>query len=310
MNSSCTENVYLCISIDTECDHDPYWIRSNPLTFHSLTDGLPNRLQPLFNDIGAIPTYLLTVEVLEDEESLKSLLELHGRYEFGTHLHGAFVEPEKKFYDYSGVDSPDFQCNYPEQLEYEKLKNLTELFREKLGYSPTSFRAGRYGAGNNTIAALKKLGYKVDSSVTPHIIWTEPMGSVDFRSAPAQPYWPSKSDLCEPSDIHADNDVLEVPISMRSRLLRNQPDWFRPWFSDFNSMKQVVQYQIKKYSSQKNVVLNMMFHSMEIIEKASPYPQNPDEVKQFLNDTHQILNWCSNEGVEFIGLTELHSKFN
>ncbi len=64
--ASKTERVVVTISIDTECDHDVNWARANPLTFDSINEGLPNRLQPVYNEVGAIPTYLLTVEVLEE----------------------------------------------------------------------------------------------------------------------------------------------------------------------------------------------------------------------------------------------------
>ena len=105
------EDIIVTISIDTECDHDVNWIRSKPLTFDSITEGVPNRLQPAFDEVGAVPTYLLTVEVMEDEASVEALKNLKGEYEYGTHLHAAFIEPEKKFYDYAGIDSPDFQLS-------------------------------------------------------------------------------------------------------------------------------------------------------------------------------------------------------
>jgi len=186
-----TERVIVTISIDSECDHDVHWARSNPVRFDSITEGLPNRLQPVFTDVGAIPTYLLTVEVLEDEASVNSLRELPGRYEFGTHLHASFIEPDKRYTDYAGVDCPKFQCNDPEEIEYEKLKNISQLFEEKLGSKPTSFRAGRYGAGPQSLRSLEKLGYLVDTSVTPKMRWEEPGGAVDFRHAPLQPYTPA-----------------------------------------------------------------------------------------------------------------------
>ncbi|MCB1754539.1 MAG: hypothetical protein KDJ38_03400 [Gammaproteobacteria bacterium] len=310
MSKSNIEDVYLTISIDTECDHDPNWVRSDPLTFHSITDGMPNRLQPLFMDVGAIPTYLLTVEVLEDDESVAALKSLKGDYEYGTHLHAAFIEPEKKHYDYAGVDSPDFQCAYSEDVEFKKLENLTALFREKLAMNPTSFRAGRYGAGVNTIDALQNLGYKVDTSVTPHIRWTEPNGEVDFRRAPEQPYIPSNKDLALVSENPSREALLEVPVTVKSRLIRRHPRWFRPWFSDVEQMKNIFNYHLRKYAKRKAVSINMMFHSMEVIEKASPYPQTSDDVKRYLDDTHEILTWCAGQGVHFVGLSELHGKFS
>ena len=90
------EKVYLIITIDTECDYDPDWVRSSPLTFRSINEGIPECLQPLFNSIGAIPTYLLTVEVMEQGECVRTLQSLQGSHELGRHLHSAFIEPEKK----------------------------------------------------------------------------------------------------------------------------------------------------------------------------------------------------------------------
>lgn len=301
------EKIVVTISIDTECDHNPQWIRSNPLRFDSIVEGLPNRLQPAFDAVGAIPTYLLTVEVLEDEASVNALNAMRGNYEYGTHLHAAFIEPEKKFFDYAGVDSPDFQCSYAPDIEYQKLANLTSLFQSKLGHAPTSFRAGRYGASADSVNSLQRLGYKVDTSVTPHMQWKEPQGSVDFRKAPEQPYFPSQHNLSLPEDF-TDGRILEVPVSVKPRLFRD-PRWFRPWFASVEQMKEVFRYQLKRHSDASVLSINMMFHSMEVIEKASPYPQSADDVKRFIDDMQTALHWCAEEGAVFAGLSDLHDLY-
>lgn len=310
MSKRTPEEILLTISIDTECDHDPAWARSAPLRFDSINIGMPERLQPLFNEVGAIPTYLLTVEVLEDDESVESLKSLQGNYEYGTHLHAAFVEPQKKFYDYAGVDSPDFQSSYAPEIEHAKLRTLTELFKSRLGYAPTSFRAGRYGAGNHTLAALRDLGYKVDTSVTPHIRWFEPNGQADYRRAPEQPYFPSVKQLNRAGNQPvASSDVLEVPVTVRNRLFRRYPRWFRPWYSSVDEMKDIFHYHLRRYGQQQTLVINMMFHSMEVIEAASPYPQSSDDVKKYLDDTYEILDWARSEGVTFKGLSDVREYF-
>lgn len=301
------ERLLITISIDTECDHDPQWVRSSPLRFESITEGLPHRLQPVFVDTGAVPTYLLTVEVLEDADSVAALNALTGEYEYGTHLHAAFIEPEKKYFDYAGVDSPDFQCASAPEIEYRKLQNLTRLFERKLGHSPTSFRAGRYGAAAQSIDSLQRLGYKVDTSVTPHLRWKEPNATVDFRRAPEQPYFPAPGTIIEPGEPGGDR-LLEVPVSVKPRLFRD-PRWFRPWFASVDQMKQVLRYQMKRHSDRRILNVNMMFHSMEIIEKASPYPQSSDDVSRFLDDMRQVLHWCAGEGAEFVGLSALHEAY-
>jgi hypothetical protein len=302
-----TEKVLFLVTIDTECDHDPHWVRSKPLRFESITAGIPERLQPAFDAAGAVPTYLLTVEVMEDEASVGALRALKGRYEYGTHLHSAFIEPEKKFHDYAGVDSPDFQCHCAPDVERRKLENLTNLFVSRFGYRPRSFRAGRFGAGPNTIRSLAQLGYLADTSVTPHIRWRHPDGDVDYRGAPEQPYIPRPDAL---AGIAPDGrgDILEVPITMRRHWFRG-PYWLRPWFSSVASMKETLRYHLRRYGDRPIVVLNMMFHSMEVIAKASPYPQTDGEVQRFLDDLSAVLHWCRGEGIAFSGLADAAKTF-
>jgi len=307
MQKSTVEKVSVVITIDTECDHDSHWVRAKPLTYHSVVDAVPQLLQPAFQDVGAVPTYLLTVEVMENAACVNALRKLQGRHELGTHLHAAFIEPEKKFYDYAGVDSPDFQCFYSPEVEYKKLENLTQLFQQSFGYSPKSFRAGRFGAGIATLESLEKLGYLVDTSVTPHMHWTEPKGEVDYRRAPEQPYVPAKGSMLVKGDPHA-RHLLEVPVTTMRRHFRG-PAWFRPWFSSVNQMKKVATHYLHRHRGQKEVVLNMMFHSMEVVPAASPYPQTVSEVERFIGDMHEVLSWCRSQGFEFCGLADLHPRF-
>jgi len=241
------QKLKVTVSIDTECDHDPNWVRADPISFESITEGVPNRLQTAFDSIGAVPTYLLTVEVMENKECVQALQALQGEYEFGTHLHAAFIEPQKKFHDYAGIDSPDFQCSYPENIEFQKLANLTDLFEQSFGYKPTSFRAGRYGANAISLNNLQKLGYKVDTSVTPYIRWSEPNATVDFRKAPEQPYFPAKDEIVV-SGNYSEQRILEVPVTVKPRLLRRTPIWFRPWFASVSQMKDIVRYQLRKHA--------------------------------------------------------------
>jgi hypothetical protein len=307
MASRHPEKALVAITIDTECDHDPRWARSRPLAFRSVIEGLPSRLQPALEAVGARPTYLLTVEVLENPEAVEALRALAGSYELGTHLHSAFIEPEKKFQQYAGVDSPDFQCHCAPNVEYRKLDNLTRLFEQRFGYRPLTFRAGRFGAGPATLSSLERLGYLVDTSVTPHIRWKHPDGDVDYRGAPEQPYFPVSGSLIVP-DESAQTGVLEVPVSMKPRWLRG-PRWLRPWFSSVPAMKAVVEYQLARHAARPVVVLNMMFHSMEVIPEASPYPQSEADVERFLDDMCEVLFWCRRQGMAFASAAEVHAEF-
>lgn len=70
-----------------------------------------------------------------------------------------------------------------------------------------------------------------------------------------------------------------------------------------------MRYQLRRHRSQRVVVLNMMFHSMEIIPQATPYPQDQDQVKRFVDDMTTVLDWCGAMGVSFCGLSALRQHF-
>lgn len=305
MTKALTEKVFVLITIDTECDHDPRWVRSNPLGFRSVTEGIPERLQPRMRAIGAVPTYLLTVEVMENPACVATLRSLSGPHELGTHLHAAFIEPDKKFFDYAGVDSPDVQCFCPPEIEHRKLENLTRLFHSQFGYAPRTFRAGRFGAGAETINSLQRLGYLVDTSVTPHILWQHGDGNVDFRRASEQPYFPAPADICA---AQAARGILEIPVSI-GKTWTGRTRWFRPWFSSVREMKRVAESHLSRHRRNEIVVLNMMFHSMEVIPQASPYPQSESDVQRYLDDMLAVLAWCKEQGMQFATPTQVATAY-
>src|SRR5258707_2132156 len=162
------QRVFLCVTIDCECDKGPGWRSQLPMRFDAVSEGIARRLSPLFAHHRAKPTYLLSSEVIRDAASRSILASLSGSRELGTHLHGEYVETDGPI---AQVTS-DFQRDYPLDVERHKLGLLTEQFRSAFGERPRSFRAGRFGIGTHTVPLLEELGYEVDSSVTPFVDWT------------------------------------------------------------------------------------------------------------------------------------------
>ena len=297
---------FLVVTIDVECDYDgsPTWYYSNPLTFYSVTDAIPNRLQPLFNRYGAKPTYLISNVVLENDESTKVLSSLDGEYELGAHLHGDYLEPNKRIFRYDGSKNWDNQCLYDKEVEFEKMRNLTQLFRSKIGTNPSSFRAGRYSAGGNTICSLSQLGYKVDTSVTPHIIWKDKTRLLDFTKASEQPYHPDFNSITTPGDT----DILEVPISIRKGIF-SRNHWLRHTLSTTSKMIRVIKSYSKKYSHEDFIVHNMMFHNVEVFPKVSPYTQTEEKCYEYLERIEKVLKYCQSKGITFLTLSEVYDVY-
>lgn len=319
------QRILLAITIDTEHDCSPTWHTADPLTFTSVTEGIPQRLQPIFNKYGARPTFLLTAGVMEDEASIKTLCELEGIYELGTHLHGDFVEPERSIKYYPNTLASEMQCFYPVEIESAKLRNLTSLYKNRFGCAPLSFRAGRFGADAQTLAQLVQLGYKVDTSVTSNVVWDDPYGHLDFTCAPEQPYYPSSDGICNEGEL----DILEVPVTIDRHVLppsflrkffvvsgvQNipkvgnflfKPLWLRPSFSSTRNMISVIKRYVTRYQDEQMIVLNMMFHSMEVMPGKSPYVLTKKDCRSFLGRIEAVLAYCSNEGVGFARLTDVY----
>ena len=153
------------------------------------------------------------------------------------------------------------------------------------------------GADDDTLRWLAALGYNVDTSVTPHIDW-RPKGGPDFTGYPDQPYWIEESKL------------LEVPVTIGGKRFLLLPDkwfcykWLRPSIMSCYEIKRLIDKFTQK--NRESVVLNMMFHSMEIIPNASPYVRSKVSQRRFLRKLKNIFKYLKSSNFESKTLTEVY----
>jgi len=317
---------YLVVTVDVEPDASSNWHYSEPLDFKAVHIGIKERLQPLFDEWNIVPTYLINNIVLEDPSSVEVFRQLPGRYELGTHLHPEFIEPAKIYHVYAGKKGQASCCFCPPEIEFEKIKNITNLFQKDFGYQPTAFRAGRYSAGANTVRSLAELGYLVDTSLTPHLCWDDKSMecSLDFRNAPEQPYWTSEKDIVQ-EDPHG--KLLEVPISIgmfsrnvlrefvvslggvRHDFRKYRPIWLRPYYSTADQMKKIARQYSLTYENKDQLVLNMMFHNVELLPGLSPYTKTESECGRYRDQLRHFFSFCVQENYSSVGLSELHHLY-
>jgi hypothetical protein len=310
-----------------EPDCSSTWHYSDPLGFKGVSEGIAQILQPLFNKYDIIPTYLINNVVLEDDRSVKTFLHLPGKYELGTHLHPEFIEPQKKYTDYAGKKGEANCCFYPPQIEFEKIKNITLLFENRFGFRPASFRAGRYSAGSNTMQSLANLGYLVDTSITPHLCWNDRTREkpVDFTGAPEQPYFMDEDDITKEN---AGGKILQVPISITLKkrpvlrefivsggglihtLRKHKPIWLRPYYSSSDDMIELARLYLTTYQHRDKIVLNMMFHNVELLPGLSPYSQSEEQCKKYWEQLDVFFSFCKRENFAGISLSELRGVYN
>ena len=302
----------LIVTIDTECDKRSDWRCRHPLGFSGIEIGVANCLQPVFNDHGIRPVYFISPEVLCHRDSCDLLRSLKN-VELASHLHGDFLLPEIETWDVGRSVADDLQFEYSPLLERNKMRVLTELFTQQFDRRPFSFRAGRFGVGVHSGKILQELGYRVDSSVTPHIAWTDRSGNKlpDFRGAPEYPYFVSENgNLWK----QGKSTLLEVPVTVlpTGSVPANNPGepiWLRPWYSDATTLCRVVD-RVLAQPAQGGIFrpLVMMFHNVEVIAGGSPYPQTESEVQRFLDQLRTVFDYAAKRGIEACTLEEYYNK--
>lgn len=299
--------VFLCVSIDCECDKGPGWKTQRPLRFAGVHSGVLERIHPLMSRHGGKPTYLLSPELLRDPACVDAFAALPG-CELGAHLHGEMAEPGA----FAPEITSDVQRDYPFELERAKMASLTSSFRSAFGRGPASFRAGRFGIGPNTLPILEQLGYSVDSSVTPGVDWSGVSRGLTFSDAPRQPYFPKTSDPAKPGRSR----VLEVPVTTAPPLAARlplvgrlaQPRWLRPTWSSARALVRTARDAIesaRREGDRRAIVLNAMFHNVEIVAGASPYAATDRAATTLLSRLDALLSWARSEGVKAVGLGDV-----
>jgi hypothetical protein len=295
----------LCVSIDCERDKGAHWRVQRPAAFTGIHDGIARRLHPLFGAFGVKPTYLLSPEVIRDAPSADCLARLPGAFELGTHLHAEYVGPDAD----DEVESTMFQAALPPAIERAKLRALTELFIDRFQRAPRSFRAGRFGIGPASLPILAELGYEVDSSVTPLLDWSGAgAGGPSFREAPLHPYRP---DPARPAR-RGEGPLWEVPVTIRSAWWRRVPAlgrrlphrWLRPTWGTARSLIALARRVLQERADQP-VVLNVMFHNVEVVAGASPYARDRGQADAILRRLAALLAFARDAGVRSVGLGEL-----
>lgn len=323
----------LVITIDTEEDNQ--WKQSNATPTTENIKCIP-RFQELCDRYGLKPTYLCTYGVVKSEEFDNILRGYHGEgiAEIGAHLHPWATPPFEGHYQNDLYERPH-PSELPLEVFRKKLEALTDLMVSKGGLKPRSYRAGRWGFCASHIQVLLDLGYQVDCSVTPFVSWQHHMGKdeggPDFRSAPVEPYFLDSEDVC----ARGVSGLMEVPVTilyttpvMRSskylqrqfskyrrtlacrilgRVFNLDPKWFRPYPDMTTKALENVYYGALK---QGLPVVEMMFHSSELMAGGSPYNPTPDSIENLYAKLESVFDTLSTNNVQSVTLQEFVDEYS
>ena len=143
-----------------------------------------HRLQDLFDELGAVPSYLVSYAIVAQEAGFRPLVPYlaAGRAVIGAHLNPWATTPHREQVN----DVNSYPGNLPRELEAAKLAALGRQVERSLGVRPTVYKAGRYGTGPNTAAILEEQGFEIDVSPAPAMDFRAE-GGPDFTRHSAQP---------------------------------------------------------------------------------------------------------------------------
>jgi hypothetical protein len=315
--------LYLLVGIDTEGDNQ--WSAEARVNqrFENIY-ALP-ALHALFRRHNVRPTYLITHPVARDPRSAEVLRGFlaEGHSEIGAHHH-AWETPPCTADD---VTRHPYALSLPERQFTEQVASLGDAINEAVGQRPWSYRSGRFGFSVAHVPVLEKAGYRVESSIAPLFYEAHKHGP-DFVSAPNTPYFLSYDDATAPGS----SNLLEVPVSAglhrrmpawlqhqwarapwnytTKRILRKaglaRLMWLRPSYSSLDDMCALA----RRLKEDRVPVLNVIFHSSEIIVGGSPYNRNTEELAAFFDRLDRFFDFAMNRlGAVPVTFTEFRALY-
>lgn len=278
------------------------------------------RLRFISQEFGFPLTLLTTYQVARDPAACRVLAhwrEEHGA-EIGAHLHSWNTPPFRDLPEPEPVRSEKLPLN----LLREKLRSLVTGLKEGLGVTPRSFRMGRFDWGPKVLALLPEFGLKVDSSMRP---LTQDLGGPDHFLVPADPFLLPRVAPGAAALLEAPLTLVPVcPGSPRLiyRLSRRLPprggELLRRAFPYAGVMGPqptmfslpVMRWSAQRHRGQGGRVLNLYFHSSELLPGGNPRFPTEAAVSGLVRKIRRFLEWLAATGpVQGITLGELYADY-
>ena len=240
-------------------------------------------LMKLFTERNIKGLFFVDIPEIADhgEEKIEQVLkdiEANG-HDAGVHVHPDHIADINRRYLWQ----------YTREEQYEIIARCTEFYVKVLKKQPLSFRAGRYGADNNTLQILDKLGYKYDMSefhssryckITPEVTWNRIV-------------------TC------GQNGLKEVPVTTFRSL--STPFYSRNDQIDSGNVPSEFRRNIQAIISEGSVdVVSMFFHSFQFLNWRK-HPDEPAFSKQRHKKSIVNLDYLLEQDVRFISEEDLET---
>ncbi len=310
MNSSLRKK--FIITIDTEADNQ--WDSNHECSTEN-AEYLP-RFQELAEKYGYKPVWLTTYEMAENEYFVNYFKNKQDANlcEIGMHLHAWNTPPSYNLE--SKTKERSYLIEYPLEVMEEKIKSLDNLLLEKFNVKPISHRSGRWATNEEYFKLLKKYGYKMDCSITPHINWKNSLGQTGISGSD----YSKESE--KPNEIY--ENILEIPMTIKKvhmldlkksyslkkkfkkiiRYIIGQKQWVRPSNSfDISGIKRVIDI-----CNKNGEYVMFMIHSSELMPNGSPNFKNEADIEKLYKNIDDIFSYVKSLGYEGITLRDYYKE--
>jgi hypothetical protein len=259
-----------------------------------------DRLQAIVDHYRVRPTYVIDYPVATKPDGYQPLLDIHssGGADIGAHLHPWVNPPLTE----DVVPRNSFGCRLG-ALEHEKLRVLRDAIAGPFGMAPKVFKAGRYGFGETTAAALEDLDFDIDVSINPRWNYSHE-GGPDFDGFDTQPFlfgrtrWlleiPCSTDYVGMAgeagrSLHTFAD-RRAPRSLRlvgllSRLGIANKVMLTPEGHSLDELKALTRTLVGRGVR----TLTLTLHSPSLMAGCTPYVRTEQQLQQFLD---RIRGYC------------------
>lgn len=310
--------MYFTVTVDTE--EDDWGAYTKPVYGVENLRRVP-RLQEMLHRRGVRPTYLITYPVATDPAAAAMLAAwaADGACEVGTHPHPWNTPPIEE--DLTPHNS--FISNLPPDLQFEKIRTLTETIERQIGVRPTSYRSGRWGFSDDIARHLIRLGYTVDSSIYPMTDWSV-WGGPDYSRRSHIPYeyhMANGSGGRTLLEIPASVDFLQAPRGLAtavfhglirlpagqlmSTVLAKAGLLNHVAISPEIHLTPVMIRMTESLLSRGTRVINMFFHSPTLLPGCSPFVRTEGEAEAFLQRIDGFVAFVQSVGLKPVTLSEL-----
>lgn len=232
----------IIITIDLEQDISKYLKNS----YIGITDGIPKILDE-FDLFGVKADFFTTADIcLKFPDTLNQIIA--SGHSIGCHSFDHSIS-------YFGRE------NFEKQLN--DISRATDVLKKTLGKPPTSFRAPNFSINGDTIKALERLGYMIDSSILPgrKIKKLKVFTILDYTNSPTKIYTPSYTD----ASVYGKSKILEVPLT-ENPLSKGSP--LGLGFLNSYGLEKTIEAVNKVYSN----YITFLIHPWEAVDLGKYHP--------------------------------------